>query len=235
MPQDLTQAQLEMLVNGAPQLPNVIFYEKAALDRDASDKAHKRIYAKVVYIKITQPGLTDWAAYKAQKEDFAKFPEEYEYFLNNKQGAREPGVEIIPGLDIAHLQELIDMGLATIPKLAAVLQVPPHLEYAKQAAMTISNVLQEAKHAQEKTQSEAPAGGRNDHGSRPGQESQHPEVLSPADRQDHPVDVGQSGLPPGDGVGKGENTGGVHESRRNYGGQDLVDNWKVEQTYSVVI
>ncbi|GAF87138.1 unnamed protein product, partial [marine sediment metagenome] len=214
MSAEYTQAQLERMVNGTPHIPNVIFYEKAVLDRDASERESRRVYTKVVFIKITQPGLTDWAAYKAQPEDFRKFAEEYDYFLNNKQGTREPGIEIIPELDIAHLQELIDMGIATIPKLAAALQVPPHLEYAQQAAVTINNVLEETKHAQEKAQSKA-------------QDREKTRLVPPADRQKHPTDVGQSGLSPGDSSGENEDAKRFHAGGQDNHRQNPVDNWRV--------
>jgi hypothetical protein len=218
MSRELSQAKLEVLVNGTPQLPNVVFYEQAVLDHEASNRAGRRIYVKTVFIKITQPGVTDWVSYKAQKADFAAYPEEYDYFLGNKQGTRTPGIEIIPNLDIAHLQELIDIGLAKIPKLAEALQVPEHLEYARQAAIAINSVLKETGNANEEESI---------------QEVAIPaEELPQTDRQDHPVDLQRSAVPDSPGIEEDHLAEGLQTSGRFDGGQDLIDNWKAEITYN---
>ena len=211
MSRELSQTQLEQMVNGSPQLPNVIFYEQAILDHAASEEAGYRVYVKTVFIKITQPGVTDWVSYKAQKEDIAKYPEEYDYFMNHKQGKRVPGVEIIPNLDIAHLQELIDMGLAKIPTLAETLTVPSHLEYARQAAVTINAVLQETEHAQEESN----------------QETIQAEVVPAPDRQDDTVDLRRPAVPSRPRVEESDPAERIQTSGRFNGGQS-IDNWKVE-------
>jgi hypothetical protein len=138
---DLSQAQLEELVNGKPIAPRAMFYDQAELDHEESVQEGRRIYHKALYIKITAPGVTDWVAYRAQREDIAKYPDEYARYKATQQGVRPASVDIIPGLDILHLQELLDMGLATIPQLAAAQWVPDHLEYAREAARAIINVL----------------------------------------------------------------------------------------------
>ena len=212
MSRELSQQKLEQMVNGSPQLPNVIFYEQAILDHSASEAAKHRIYVKTVFVKITQPGVTDWVSYKAQKEDIAKYPEEYDYFMNHKQGKRVPGIEIIPNLDIAHLQELIDMGLSKIPKLAETLTVPSHLEYARQAAVTINAVLQETEHAQEESIEEIVS---------------QAQVVPETDRQDDPVDLCGPAVPNRPIVEESHSAKGLQASGR-FDGSQSIDNWKVE-------
>ena len=213
MSRELSQQKLEQMVNGSPQLPNVVFYEQAILDHAASEEAGHRVYVKTVFIKITQPGVTEWVSYKAQKEDIAKYPEEYDYFMNHKQGKRVPGIEIIPNLDIAHLQELIDMGLSKIPKLAETLTVPGHLEYARQAAIAFNTVLQETINAsEEESIEEIPSQAK---------------VVPETDRQDDSVDLCGPAVPNRNIVEESHSAKRVQTGGRFNGGQS-IDNWKVE-------
>lgn len=214
MSRELSQAQLERMVNGDDQLPNVVFYEQAVLDHAASNELGDRVYRKSIFIKITQPGVTDWVSYKAQKADIAAYPEEFEFFMGNKQGTRAPGVEIIPNLDITHLQELIDRGLTTIPKLAETLQVPQHLEYALHAARAINKVLQEQQNVPEEE-------------SEP-QERAIPESEMPqADRQVHPVGLRQPSVQTSYAGPKGDSPERLQTSGRFNGNRNIIDNWKV--------
>ncbi len=138
---DLTQAQLEELVVGKKENPRAVFFEKAKLNVEKSKEAGRRCYDKLTYVKKTAPGLTDYASALATPKDIMDYPEEYEYFMQNKQGTREPGIEMIPGLDILHLTELRDYGLLTIRKLAEANSVPVHLKAAQDAAIRIQATL----------------------------------------------------------------------------------------------
>ena len=140
---ELSQRKLEEMVVGREPNPNAIFYEHAALNVPKSKEAGRRIYDKKVYIKLSNNGIKDSMSYEAQKADIQQYPEEYQYFLSNKQGTRDLGIEIIPNLDIAHLQELRDYGILTIPKLAAMEVVPVHLEYARIAAKVFNKALED--------------------------------------------------------------------------------------------
>jgi hypothetical protein len=161
MSKELSQNQLERLVVGTPPDPNVTFFEKPVLNMAESKRQNRRVYEKAVFVKITNPGVTDWTAYRATDKDIRDYPEAYEYFMNNRQGQNAPGVEIIPNLDITHLQELIDNGLTTIPVLAAAQMVPPHLQYAQDAAIALNNTLQEMNHAEEEDSKEESEGRSN--------------------------------------------------------------------------
>lgn len=138
------------MVVGTPPEPNVSFFEKATLDQVESKKVGRRIYRRKVYIKKRVAGATDWVAYRAKAKDIKQYPEEYALFERTQQGSRIASVDIIPSLDIVHLQELFDLGLSTIPALAAAETVPQHLRYAHRAAIAINNVLMEDYHAEEK-------------------------------------------------------------------------------------
>jgi hypothetical protein len=141
---DFTHEQLVEMVDGKKTKPIAHFFEKAALDVAASKKAGHRVYNPTVYVQMNQPGVTDSISYPAQKSDIDSYPEEYNHFRVNRQGARrDVMIQIIPGLDIIHMQELIDMGLSTIARLAAAPSVPQHLEYARESAITLDRVLQE--------------------------------------------------------------------------------------------
>lgn len=211
MSKELSQNQLERLVVGEQPDPNATFYEKAVMDAPASREAKRRIYVKELYIKLTQPGVRDWVAYKATPADIKKYAEAYQYFLNNRQGAKAPGVEIIPNLDMAHLQELIDYGLSTIPKLAEAEMVPPHLEYAREAAIKLNSVLQESNDGEEENREEI-------------REAQ--DVSAPS-RREHATDVGQPELLGSDGSPAGDVAQRIPPGRPEHGGQDL-NHWNVE-------
>ena len=145
MAREHSQATLEKMVNDDEMPANVVFFEKAAIDQNKSVLEKRRCYKKHTYMKKTVPGLSDWVAHVATREDIRDYPDQYQTFLANKQGKREAGIEIIPGLDIIALQELTDYGLTTINKLAVAVNVPAHLQYAQDAAVRIRDLLQEER------------------------------------------------------------------------------------------
>jgi len=223
MERELSQAQLEQMVVGKPASPNVVFFEKAQLDVVASKREHKRMYMKAVYVKRTVPGVDDFTSYMAQPQDFKAYPEEYQYFLHNKQGAREPGVEIIPGLDIIHLQELRDYGLLTLRKLAGAAVVPSHLIYAQSAAQRILSALEQEKQD----------GNKQENGK---QEETSPEAQaatgkgSVPDRREHAGhDESERcwGVPAGEGDDGREAGKGLHPGRCNDNSQKLSNDWSI--------
>ena len=148
MAREYSQEQLEKMVNGEDARPRAAFFEKAMIDHAESKRTGKKAYLKMVYIKTSQPGITDWVAYLAQPADKKEYAEEYEHFLTNKQGERDQNVDSIPGLDIIHLKELFDMGLKTVPQLAQAEVVPAHLEYARKAAIHLNHAYEEIRHGQ---------------------------------------------------------------------------------------
>jgi hypothetical protein len=147
----LSQKELEVLVEGKSEIARATFYEKAKLDVGQSKLEGKRVYHTATYIKLHQPGITDNISYVAQPHDIAEYPEEYEYFLSHRQGT-QTGVliDIIPGLNITDRQELIDMGLSTIERLAEAETVPQHLQYAKVSAGAFNVVLKEQSNGDNK-------------------------------------------------------------------------------------
>ena len=194
MSRTLTQERLEEMVVGVQQNPNAIFFEQAVLNVPRSHEHGRRMYDKQVYIKLSQPGVADNMSYQAQADDIEHYRDEYDYFLQNKQGVRSPGIEIIPNLDIAHLQELRDYGILTIPKLADMETVPQHLEYAHRAAKVINSALQESTHVEEESIEEE---SKPDfvNGYEVFSEKRIPEALLETDRPVNGTDVGQCPVP----------------------------------------
>ena len=70
MGSELTQEQLEELVEGKPTRASAVFYEKAVLDVLKSQAAGRRIYTTICFLKETQAGVTDWTPIKAKKVHF---------------------------------------------------------------------------------------------------------------------------------------------------------------------
>lgn len=212
---ELTQEKLEEMVVGRSPNPSAIFFEQAVLNVQKSKEMNTRIYDKKTYIKLSQVGVKDSVSYAAEKEDIRKYPEEYEYFLQNKQGVRKPSVEIIPNLDISHLQELRDIGIMTIPQLAEMEIVPPHLEYAHRAAKLLNQALQESLDEQESKAKESAI-------------DVETEDVRQADRQEHQNVVGQPAVSRSNSSGvNGRNTGGYGADRqvqRSYS----VNDWSLE-------
>lgn len=209
---ELTQEKLEEMVVGKKHPADAVFYEKAALNVEKSRESGRRIYDKVVYIKKTQPGVTDWIASRAKKADIKRYPEEYEYFLNNKQGDREVPVNIIPGLDIAHLQELIDRGITTIPQLAKEWDIPDHLAYAQKAAIVFNDIIEETRNGKEEDTSKG-EGNPEGFAGVINEATQKASNGSPSDRQDNGLHERQPGIPASSGeqdhaAGKGLQAGG---------------------------
>jgi hypothetical protein len=211
MAREYTQEQLEKMVNGDDVKPRAAFFEKAVLNHVESKATGHKVYDKAVYIKTSQPGITDWVAYRAQKADIKEYADEYEHFLNNKQGERDQNVDSIPGLDIIHMQELFDMGLRTVPQLAQAEMVPTHLEYARKAAVHLNNAYEEIRHGQKESQQE--------------ESSQQETQALPTQSRQHHIDHVSGPLPAGDNNGPRRET----QERVRQGGRDNnrqnVDNW----------
>ena len=188
MAQEYTQKQLERMVVGQEENPNVQFFEKATMNPDLSKEAGKRVYVTRVMIKKTQPGLADFASYVAQPKDIQEWPDEYQYYLNTKGDVGSPGVEILPGLDMNKIQELKDYGLTTITKLCAALTLPAHLLPAQASARRLNEVLHNEQQENEKD----------------------PET----DRQVDTNNVGRRVLPTSPGAEVGTSPGGAHQGGR---------------------
>ena len=183
---ELSQKQLEEMVNGKPVKPRAVFYESAVLDVNASREAGARVYTSQLFLKRSNPGVTDWIPERVQQSHIDEYPAEYADFLANRQGTRKATVDIIPGLEMVHLAELRDRGLATIEALAAAPAVPAHLEYARRAAVRIHATLSESDHDEENRIEESIT-----------EEGIKARAVPAPDRPEHGDHVGRSVLPPG--------------------------------------
>jgi hypothetical protein len=208
-----TQKELEQMVNPTTDNRKAVFFEKAVLNREKSVVGGERFYDTAVYVKIKAPGITDWIANRAMKEDFKEYATEYEHFLKNKQGDRPPGVDIIPGLGIENLQRCIDMGLNTIPKLAAAKNLPLELEKAQQAAVAINVVWQEQTHGKEENNEE-------NSNQRESTQTDIKRVFE-ADRRNDPDGDGQSVVSTSDSGRNGYAPKRLQESGRIHGSQGV--------------
>lgn len=214
---ELSNAQLEEMVVGKPQRGTAEFFEKAALDVAESNKQGRRVYSTEVYVMVRQSGVRDAISYKATPEDFREYPAEWERFQNNRQGTKQsPKIDIIPGLQLVHMQELIDMGMSTIESLANTVKVPDHLEYARQSAIMLNHVLEEQYASQEKDQRE--------------EESSAPEGVSASGRPEHADRVRRSPLQGSGGDHRRETEEGLRPSGQEHHrqGVNTLDNWKFE-------
>jgi hypothetical protein len=147
---ELSERELEKLVIGEQPKPRAVFFDQAVLNVEESNKAGRRVYDKKVYILLKAPGVRDSVSYEAQKADVIEYADEYRAFLASREQSKKPGIEIIPNLDLAHLQELRDYGILTLDQLAGS-QVPEHLEYAKRSAAALNKAIEEQNHASEET------------------------------------------------------------------------------------
>jgi len=226
---EYTQKELETMVVGESPNPRAIFFEQACLNVPKSHEAGHRIYDKKIYIKLSQIGLSDSVSYEATKEDIGGYPDEYAYFLKNRQGVRSPTIDIIPNLDIAHFQELRDMGLLTIPQLAEVEIVPRHLEYAHRAAKVFNQALEDTRHDHQENSIEE---GHIEEGSlEEGSTSERARDVLTADRLNNSLDVGRPPLPEGDSHREDSAGSQRHETSRpiqRHNGVNWGSNWDME-------
>lgn len=215
---EYTNEQLEEMVVGKPQRANAVFYEKAALNVEKSKATGQRVYETKVYIQMKQAGMRDSVSYIAREQDIREFPEEYAHFQRTRQGQRETvPISIIPGMELAHMQELLDLGLTTVDQLAEATVVPAHLLYAQRSARTLNQVLQEQKDGnEEKSQQE---------------EIREAAVVPAEDRPEHPHGQRRPEVPASNGVGDGEVAEGHGAGRPEHSRQGLsynIDNWSIE-------
>jgi len=209
---ELSQHELEELVVGKAQKPTVVFYDKARLNVSESKKAGRRIYSTFTYINERQVGVTDWVAEKAQPHHIKNYPREYKLYLEG-QKETSPSVGIIPNISPAELQELIDMRLGTIERLAEVTIVPVHLNKVWEMAKTLQSVLMEQQDGNEEIKHE--------------ESIQTENVLAERGRIDSD-DVGQCIVPPSLGREEREVAEGLPTGGRLNGHQPKVsDNWSI--------
>lgn len=199
MSQELSQSQLERMVQGEMPDPNCVFYEQSKLDVDKSKAAGRRVYSTVLMVKYTQPGVTDWAPQRAQRADIKNNPEAYAYFERTKNDVGSPAVDTIPGIHPNEAQELIDYGIITITKLCEARTLPAHLQHLQASARRLNEVLKHEQESNEKVH-------------------QTEEVPAP-DRRDDTVDLGQSSLPGGLGTEVGTAPEGIRPGGRLDGGE----------------
>jgi hypothetical protein len=238
---ELSQAALEELVEGKPQTPRAVFYEKAALQVAESKLAGHRCYRTMVYVKLMQSGVTDNISYPARKKDIDDFPEEYQYFLGNRQGStRAVLIDIIPNLNIANKQELVDLGLSTIDRLADSVSVPPHLEHIRQSAKVFQSVLQEQLNVsieedsiEERSEASSFEGERKAISRNPTtfRETEEAGNVSASHRQGNDHDVRRSSVQEGGQRGKDSHPRGLYQARQVNSGKSvdyLLDvNWSI--------
>ena len=214
---ELTQRQLEELDQGKPNPASATFYEKAALDVLKSKEAGHRVYTRTVYVLMKQPGVTDAISFKATPEVIAEYPEEYQQFLNNRQGARKTiPINVIPTLQMEHMQELLDMGITTTEQIVKADILPAHLEYVREPAQTFQSVLEESSNgnSQEEVREE--------------EVRVEAEDVHAVDRQEHQDAVGRPEFPrslgrPADPVAGGHSPGGQEHSRPEVDGEVDID------------
>ena len=199
MSQELSQSQLERMVQGEMPDPNCVFYEQSKLDVDKSKAAGRRVYSTVLMVKYTQPGVTDWAPQRAQKADIRNNPEAYAYFERTKNDVGSPSVDMIPGIHPNEAQELIDYGIITITKLCEAQTLPAHLQHLQASARRLNEVLKHEQESNEKVH-------------------QAEEVPAP-DRRDDTVNFGQPSVPRSAGPEVGAVTEGLREGGRLDGGE----------------
>jgi hypothetical protein len=225
---ELTQKQLEELDQGKPVKPTATFYEKAYLNRDKSREVGRRVYETCVYVQLKQPGIKDNISYKATAQDVRDYPEAYDQFMRTRQGSKRTiPIETIPGLQLEHMQELLDMGITTVNQVCDADILPAHLEYVRKPAMAFMAIIEETNHGNEEENSEEK-----------GVEEAR-DVLE-VDRQENGSDVGQPVLQEGrtnarDQAPEGAGTGGQeHRPRREAGVGQVgynIDNWKVDMVW----
>ena len=224
---EYTQKQLEEMVVGKSAKPRAYFFEKAALNVAKSNEAGRRIYDKKLYVRPIQTGVTDSISYLAQKSDIVEFRDEYEEFLRTRQGSQTSvSVSVIPNLDLAHMQELIDMKLTTIAALAQAEAVPPHLEYARQSAIALDAVLKEQANDQQKDHQEEEilkhgTGAARIEAAEVGSHSDVP----PVGGSEHLRRERRQDVAPSIGDRDAEDTEGLREGGRPHHRQGTVDDW----------
>jgi hypothetical protein len=229
---DLSQHQLEELVEGKPQTPRIVFYDKARMNVEKSKVAGHRVYDTFTYLKETQAGVTDWIPVKARPEHLKTYPEEYGQYLSHRRGEKSPLIDIIPNITPAEKQELIDYGLNTIRALAEAIEVPPHLELMHRNAKVLHAVFTEQKNAstEESTIEETNQliGNGNARAGESTEEGSPTDLLSEANRLHHAPDVGQPIVPNRVAVPEREVTEGIRTGGRKQHRKGLIDsNWSI--------
>lgn len=252
---DYTQKQLEEMVVGKPIDPTVQFFEQALMDPVQSKAAGHRVYNNTIMIKRQVPGVSDYVAQRATKEDIAKWPAEYMAFKHATEARKYPGLEVLYGITNIEKQELIDRGYGTLERLAAATDLPPHLAHLKLPAIRIYEAItaEEVHHdveeedQQEGSREEAYASSRDadggERGATRGSDPGGPAFTGPGNgggqsvpaprRQDDDRHVGQPGLQEVR-PGSGEQPAGGNEAggRQHRAARVKPYDWQVDLNWS---
>ena len=230
MPAELSQQQLEEMVNGKAQKGTVVFYDKARIDTRKSKEEGRRVYKTFTYVKVQQAGVTDWVAHIAKKHHIEQYPYEYQDYMNSKTGDVSPTIDIIPKITPAEKQELIDYGLRTIQKLSEATQVPEHLRHVHKSAIVLQSVLQEQSNVHEEKSIEEEARPVIESGAIQSQESTtiETEDVPQAGGLNDTGDVGRCEIPASAETLRRKAAERVHTGGRiDSGGQKLDYNWEI--------
>ncbi|RLC13978.1 MAG: hypothetical protein DRI24_14555 [Deltaproteobacteria bacterium] len=209
------------MVMGRAEEPNTVFYEQSKMDTDLSKAAGKRVYSTVLMVKYTQPGVTDWAPARAQKEDIAKHPDEYQIFLDTRADVGSPSIDIIPGITPDEQQELIDYGMLTVTKLCEANTVPAHLEHVQASARRINGILKQEQQANEQV---------HEHESSREADTETAGPAQTVSAPDRPIDAGHvegPSIPASEGDGQGQATKRLYSGGRLDSSQGLTPNWNI--------
>lgn len=221
MAQDLSQAELERMVQGKPVDPTITFFEQAILDPEESKKQGRRIYINRLMIKRVIPGVDDYVAQRARPEDVRRWPEEYNAFKTQVQERKSPGLEVIPGIDNIERQELVDRGYGTIRRLAQAVDVPEHLKHVQASAVRLHHAFEEEQHHGEVQEShseeEASTESTENLGVLEGDRQVHDPVIE--GREDPRVQEARDR--PAEGNGQD----------RRFNGNSEIDNWNVDMVW----
>jgi hypothetical protein len=223
---EYTNTELERMVQGKPHNPNVTFYEQSKMDATKSRELGKRHYDTTLMVKYTQPGVTDWAPQRAQKEDIQNNPEEYQQFLSTRDDVGSPSVTTIPGINPNEGQELIDYGIITITQLVHAKTIPKHLEHVQQSAIRINEVFKNEREINEEVHQETGSGGSC--GSEEKEVPTEAKVMSQTDRPINPANVSGPGVSRSTEVSGDTDSEGIHKGGRINDSKDyLTPNWDI--------
>jgi hypothetical protein len=112
------EERIDEEINGKAPDSLVSIYDGAIEDVEASERDGRKRYKVVTMVAVRNFGEKDFAPHQLRDGEPAKFPRAWKAYEQRKSSPSWHRLELLPGINAAHLCELAELGVRSIEALA---------------------------------------------------------------------------------------------------------------------